>query len=147
MQDGKWQTGPQGSDSLTRIARQGGSRFEQVITEGFKEVTHGLEDINIEVGSHLFPKQALAAPFRPRRLEQRTTQLLDLIHQKRQHHQRGKHHREVTSGVGLTLLIAVAEIVLKMIALIFQRIERFIFDAPASPCPPHELVHRAFVDT
>jgi hypothetical protein len=28
----------------------------------------------------------------------------------------------------------VAEIVLEMIALIFQRIERLIFDAPASPC-------------
>jgi hypothetical protein len=63
---------------------------------------------------------------------------LHLIHQKRQHHQRGTHHREV--------LIAMAEIVLKMIALIFQRIERLIFDAPASPRPPHELIHRAFVD-
>jgi hypothetical protein len=107
---------------------------------------HGLQGISIEVGSHLFPKQTFAAPFRPGRLEQWATQLLHLIHQKRQHHQRGKHHREVTSGVGLTLLIAVAEIVLKMIALIFQRIERFILDAPARPCPPHELVHRAFVD-
>src|SRR5918992_6351208 len=45
------------------------------------------------------------------------------------------------------MLIAMAEIVLKMIALILQRIERFIFDTPARPCPLHELVHGAFVDT
>jgi hypothetical protein len=110
----------------------------QVLTEGFKEMAHGLKGIHIEVGSHLFPQQALAAPFRPRRLEQRTTQLLDVIHQKRQHHQRGKHHREV--------LIAVAKVVFERIALILQGVERFIFDAPASPRPPHALIHRAFVD-
>ncbi len=103
----------------------------KVITEGFKEMPHGLQGIDVEVGSHLFPKQAFAAPFGPRRLEQRTTQLLDLIHQKRQHHQRRKYHGEVISGVGLTLVIAVAEIVLEMVALIFQRIERLIFDTPA----------------
>src|ERR671911_1222150 len=40
-----------------------------------------------------------------------------------------------------------AEIVLEMIALILQRIERLIFDAPARPCPLHEPIHRAFVDT
>ncbi len=40
-----------------------------------------------------------------------------------------------------------AEIVLKVIALILQRIERFIFDAPARPCPLHDVVNRAFVDT
>jgi hypothetical protein len=39
-----------------------------------------------------------------------------------------------------------AEIVFEMIALVFQRIERLIFDAPARPCPPHELIHGAFVD-
>ena len=39
------------------------------------------------------------------------------------------------SGVGLTLLVAMAKVVLEMVALIFQGIERFIFDAPASPPP------------
>ena len=125
--------------SLTGIDRQGGSRFVQAIIQRFKEVPHGLQGISVEERSHLFPKQAFAAPFGPCRLEQRATQLLHLIHQKRQHHQRGKHHRE--------MLIAMAEIVLEMIALIFQRIERLIFDAPASPRPLHEAVNRAFVDT
>ena len=36
--------------------------------------------------------------------------------------------------------------VLEMIALIFQRIERLICEAPASPCPLHEPIQRAFVD-
>ena len=72
-------------------------------------------------------------------MEQRTTQLLDLIHQKRQHHQPWQTPRRD--------LIAVAEIVLEMVALILQRIERFIFNAPPSPRPSHELVHRGFIDT
>src|SRR5687767_12219757 len=40
-----------------------------------------------------------------------------------------------------------AEIVLEMIALILQRIEGLIFNAPARPRPLHEAVNRAFVDT
>ena len=39
----------------------------QVLTEGFKEMAHGLKGIHIEVGSHLFPQQAFAAPFGPGR--------------------------------------------------------------------------------
>ena len=106
------QPGWQWRGSLTRIRRQGRSRFVQAVIQGFKEVPHGRQGVSIEVGSHLFPKQAFAAPFRPGRLEQWATQLLHLIHQKRQHHQRGKHHGE--------MLIAMAEIVLEMIALILQ---------------------------
>ena len=105
----------------------------QVITEGFKEMPHGLEGINIEVGSHLFPQQAFATPFCPRRLEPWTTQLLDLIHQKRQHHQGGKHHGE--------MLVAVAEIVFKMIALIFKGIKSLIFYFPSCSCCTHYFIN------
>jgi hypothetical protein len=101
-------------------------------------VSHGLEDIRVEKRSHLFPQQAFAAPFGPSRLEQRATQLLHLIHQKRQHHQLGKHHRERR--------IAVAKVVLEVLALVFQRVERFIFNAPAGSRPLHEAVNRALVD-
>jgi hypothetical protein len=55
-------------------------------------------------------------------LEQRATQLLDLVDQKRQHHQYGKHYRE--------MLIAMANIVLEVIALVYQDVECLIFDAP-----------------
>src|SRR5215813_9319816 len=44
------------------------------------------------------------------------------------------------------MLIAVAEIVLEVIALIFQRVERFIFDAPPRSRPLHDAVHGALVD-
>src|SRR5687767_13180561 len=50
-----------------------------------------------------------------------------------------KPHREV--------LIAMAEIVLEVIALILERIECFIFDAPTRPRPLHEPIHCTFVDT
>jgi hypothetical protein len=38
------------------------------------------------------------------------------------------------------------KIVLEMVALIFQRIERLILDPPPRSTTPHELIHRAFVD-
>jgi len=40
---------------------------------------------------------------------------LDLIHEERQHHKHGKHHRE--------MLIPMPIIVLEVLALVFQRIE------------------------
>jgi hypothetical protein len=40
-----------------------------------------------------------------------------------------------------------AEIVLEVIALILERIECFIFDAPTRPRPLHEPIHCTFVDT
>src|SRR5918992_831179 len=36
------------------------------------------------------------------------------------------------------------KIVLKLVALVFQRVERLIFNAPAGSTTPHDLVHRAF---
>lgn len=39
-----------------------------------------------------------------------------------------------------------AEIVLEVIALIFQRVERFIFDAPPRSRPLHDAVHGALID-
>jgi len=40
----------------------------------------------------------------------------------------------------------VAEIVLEVIALVFQRVERLIFNAPAGSRPLHDAVDRALVD-
>ena len=78
----------------------------------------------------------LLPSFRPHRLEQGTAQLLGLIHQKRQHHHHGKHHREI--------LLAMTVVVLKVIALIFQRIEGLIFDLPPRPPTAHEGIDIAF---
>src|SRR5215831_16694061 len=43
------------------------------------------------------------------------------------------------------MLVAVAEIVLEVVALIFQCIERLVFDAPTGSGPLHEPVNRALV--
>ena len=38
------------------------------------------------------------------------------------------------------------KIVLEVVALVFQRIERLIFNAPPRSTTPHDLIHRAFID-
>src|SRR5690349_13793713 len=44
------------------------------------------------------------------------------------------------------MLIAVAEIVLEVIALILQGVERFIFDAPAGSSSLHDAVNCSLID-
>ena len=44
------------------------------------------------------------------------------------------------------MLIAVAEIVLEVIALVLQRVARLIFHAPPSSRPLHDALNRALVD-
>src|SRR5260370_25092717 len=44
------------------------------------------------------------------------------------------------------MVIAVANVVLEVIALVFQRVERFIVHAPAGSRPLHDSVNRALVD-
>src|SRR6266851_2093971 len=51
--------------------------------ERFKQLSHRIEAIIIEQRSHPLPQQTLAAKLAPYRLEQGTTPLLRLIHQKR----------------------------------------------------------------
>jgi hypothetical protein len=96
--------------------------IEKAVPEGFPQLVHGLGGIAIEQRPHALPQQALAPQFGPDRSEYGTAQLLGLVHQKREHHDCGKHNRQV--------LLAMAVVVLKVIALIFQRIERLIFYLP-----------------
>ena len=44
------------------------------------------------------------------------------------------------------MLIAMTIIVLEMVTLVFQCVERLIFDAPPCSPTPHELIDRAFID-
>src|SRR5262250_136890 len=44
------------------------------------------------------------------------------------------------------MLIAMTKVVLKVVALVFQRIERLIFDFPPRSPAPHELIDGAFMD-
>ena len=70
----------------------------------------------------MVPQRAAADELFVNGLKQRTTKFLRLVDQKGQHHQHREDHRQI--------LLAVAEVVLEMIILILQRIERFVFDLP-----------------
>ena len=67
----------------------------------------------------------LAPQLFPHGPEQRAAQLLDLVHEKGQHHQHGEHHRQV--------LLPVPEVVLVMITLVLERVEGFVLDPPPRP--------------
>ena len=100
---------------LRGIHRNDGAELLEAIPESFEQLAHRLKDIVIKQRSHPLPQHALAAQLHPHRLEQGATQLLGLVHQERQHHQHGKHLRE--------MLLAMPVVVLKVIALVFQRNE------------------------
>src|SRR6266852_3829429 len=106
------------------------------VKKGFQQLAHRREVIAIEQRPHALPQQALAPQFRPDRSEEGTAQLLGLVHQKREYHDRGKHHGKI--------LLAMAIVVLKMVALIFQRIERLIFNLPPRPATAHERIDVTF---
>src|SRR5687767_6229134 len=44
------------------------------------------------------------------------------------------------------MVIAMTKVVLEVIALVFQRVERLIFNAPPCAPTPHELINRALID-
>ena len=80
------------------------------VKEGLQQLAHRLKVIAVEQRPYALPQQTLATQFGPDRSEQGTAKLLGLVHQKRQHHQRGKHHGPI--------LLAMAIVVLKIVALI-----------------------------
>src|SRR5215471_1093059 len=123
------QTGEQGLRGIHKDHRVG---LCETNIERFKQLPHRMKAVIIEQRSHPLPQQPLAAKLGPHGPKQGTTELLRLIHQKRQHHQHGKHHGEV--------LLAVTVVVLKVVALVLERVERLIFDLPACPATPYELV-------
>ena len=110
--------------SLRRIEAQEGAGLLKTVKQGFKQGAHRIKLVVIEQSAHALPQQAFAAQLGPHRLEQGTAQLLGLLHEKRQHHHRGKDHGEIFHTM--------AVIVLEVIALIFQRIEGLIFDLRGS---------------
>jgi|GEM_PF-5681052 len=98
-------------ENLRGIKRNNGWGLLQAVQQGFEQLPHRLKGIGIEQRSHPLPQQTFAAQLCPHRLKQGTTALLRLIHQKRQHHQHGKHDRQI--------LLAMTVIVFKVVALIF----------------------------
>ena len=76
---------------LRGIYRHEGAGLLKAIQEGFEQLAHRYQGIGIKQRAHALPYETLATPLCPQRLEEGTAQLLGLVHQKRQHHQRGKH--------------------------------------------------------
>ena len=86
------------------------------------KMLHGFEAAMAEMGTLVVPQRSTGDQFVANRLKQRTAEFLRLVDQKRQHHQHREDHRQI--------LLAMPEVVLEVIILILQRIERFIFDLP-----------------
>ena len=107
---------------LRRIQRRGGQFLGQVVQNDLVEMLHRGECEVAEVRSQVVPQRSFGFQLFPHRTKQRAAELLCLVHQESQHHQHGKHHRQV--------LRAVTKVVFKMVALVLQRVERFVFDLP-----------------
>ncbi len=90
---------------------------------GEKEQFPILDIKKLEEVAHLLPQADLGVLALMRLLKQWTAQGLDLVDQKGQHHQKGE--------VGGQMLVAMSIVVLKMVALIFQRVEGFILYFPS----------------
>src|SRR5208282_5895128 len=98
---------------------------------------HGLVDLlhgtHIELAEDLaeaFPSGPLADALLPRGHKLGTTKLLGLVYQEGEQHQHRQHYRQV--------LVSMAIVVLEVIALVLQRVERFVFDFPTSASAPHQ---------
>jgi hypothetical protein len=81
------------------MQRKDGGGLLQAVKQGCEQVAHGLQGRVIKQRSPPLPQEAFAAQFCPYRLQQGPTELLGLIHQKRQHHQRGKDNGKMLLAV------------------------------------------------
>src|SRR5271157_4385886 len=115
---------------LRRILKDGPLPFDAAY-ESRQQLLHGVKHQHVKMVADLFPEVALGLHLVPGRLEQGTAQLLNLIYQEGQHHQQGQHDRQV--------LLAVSEIMLQVISLVLQGVERLILDLPAGSSPPHDV--------
>ena len=86
------------------------------------KMLHRCELEMAEVGALVVPQRSSAAALLANRLEQGTTEFLRLVDQECQHHQHHEDRRQI--------LLAMPKVVSELIALILQRIERFVFDLP-----------------
>ena len=89
------------------------------------------DQAEIKSATQLPPKAALAECRGYGGLKQAAAALLDLVDQKRQHHQVHQNGAEV--------LAAVTEIVLEVVALVFEGVEGLIFDFPAGASSFHQF--------
>ena len=84
-----------------------------------------------EGGAHLVPERAAGTEEGAHTLIQAIDQLEDLVHEERQQVEHEERLRQVP--------VAVAEIVLQVVALVLERVERLILDLPTRPPGAYQL--------
>jgi hypothetical protein len=131
-------TGGSGGGSYKRSAGTSGGIHRQerwallqAVQQGCEALRHRLQGIIIHQRPPALPHQPLAAEFCPDGSEHSTAQLWRLVDQKRQQHRPGNHPR--------AMLLAMAVGVCKILTLVFQRLERFVFDLPPGSSSPHAM--------
>ncbi len=77
-----------------------------------------------EATSQVLPISSLGVELTHCLGKQRAAQLLHLVHQERQKHQHREDRRKI--------LLAVTKVVVQVVTLVLQRIERFILDLPTA---------------
>ena len=100
------------------------------IDESVKKLGPILEGKTETKGAHLVPQPAHGMVFFQRLLKERTTMLLELVDEKGQHRQVGKDAGQI--------LVSVSIVVFEIVALVFERIEGFIFNFPTGTTSSHE---------
>ena len=111
-----------GSGGELRTIEGGGKVFEAA-NDSRVEFRHVFEGQFEKQHALSFPQCPPTFGLRVSGTEQWASQLRGLIHQKRQHHQHHQDRREMPESVSV--------IVLEMVALVLERVERFVFNLPA----------------
>ena len=85
----------------------------------------------MENAPNTFPKVTFGSNLLPRLFEEPAAHLTGLVNEKGQHHQDGEHGAEV--------LFAKTIVVAKVVALVLQGIEGFVFDPPPGAAGSHDI--------
>lgn len=113
------------------MGARGGEVFREVVNQNIIEMLHRRKVKVSEVRTNVIPHRATTRELFPNGLEGWTAELLRLVHQERQHHQQREDHGQV--------LPTVAKVVLKLVTLILQRVERLIFHFPTRTTTAYQM--------
>ena len=96
------------------------------------EHLHGMNDDQPESASDGFKEVSLGSHFLADFTVQSATELLQLINEKGEHHEGKEGHAQV--------LLAKTKVVLEVVSLVLERVERLVLDLPSGAAAPHDVV-------
>lgn len=91
---------------------------------------HGINRDVAKYGANVFPQLSFGTGHFPGCLEKGTGQLLNLVGQESQEHERQEYQAEI--------FLAETEVVLAMVSLVFQCVESLVFHLPSSAASAHD---------